>query len=430
MSNPGCAEELVTARLSLRRPAPTDVDVIFSINSDQRACAHNPSDMLATRDEAHQLFRRWDQHWLRFGFGYWVVRRRDSAAPIGFCGIKVMQFRDGEAVNLFYRFDPAVWGNGLATEAASAVTGWAARNIPDRALTARIRPQNLASQRVAIHAGLTRAEHLDTLGEDGVDWIFVPAPRLQVREKGDGAEGDREPPAAFGIQRIIAGTSAGGRLRLIRMDPKTDELRAAHDVLSSFYRDRLADALDHTPEDRAVLGLFSELVRGAGLGPEVADIGCGTGRLDRYLAAQGLSPRGLDLSPVMIEVAKQDQPEFRYEVADLRQLPLADASQAGVVCWYSLIFLALADRPTAFAELGRVVKPGGYLVSAFKAGDGSLHRAGRSTGLDIEFDTYWLSPAEVECLAKEAGFATVFWGGVPPEKEGTSTQGYLIARKS
>ena len=51
------------------------------------------------------------------------------------------------------------------------------------------------------------------------------------------------------------------------------------------------------PEDRAVLGLFCELVRGAGLGAEVADVGCGTGRLDRYLAFQGLSPRGLDLSP-------------------------------------------------------------------------------------------------------------------------------------
>jgi SAM-dependent methyltransferase len=214
------------------------------------------------------------------------------------------------------------------------------------------------------------------------------------------------------------------------VDPKTDELRAAHDVLSGFYRERLAGALDDMPEDRAVLGLFCELVRGAGLGAEVADVGCGTGRLDRYLAAHGLSPRGLDLSPAMIEVARQDQPEFRYEVADLRQLPLADASQAGVVCWYSLIFLAPADRPTAFAELARVVKPGGYLITAFKAGDGSLHRAGRRTGLNVEFDTYWLPPAEVERLATAAGFATVFWGGVPPEEEGASTQGYLIARKS
>lgn len=36
---------------------------------------------------------------------------------------------------------------------------------------------------MAIHAGLARAEHLDTLGEDGVDWIFVPTSGLQVRER-------------------------------------------------------------------------------------------------------------------------------------------------------------------------------------------------------------------------------------------------------
>jgi [ribosomal protein S5]-alanine N-acetyltransferase len=169
------AEELGTARLSLRRPTPADIDSIFSIQSDKRACAHNPSDALATRDEAHQLFRRWDEHWRRFGFGYWVVRRRGSNAPIGFCGIKVMRFNEAEVVNLFYRFDPAVWGSGLATEAASAVISWAAENIPDRALIARIRPQNVASQRVAINVGLARAEHRDTPGEDGIDWIFVPS---------------------------------------------------------------------------------------------------------------------------------------------------------------------------------------------------------------------------------------------------------------
>jgi hypothetical protein len=93
-----------------------------------------------------------------------------------------MQLNESDVVNLFYRFDPAVWGCGLASETASAVTGWAAQNIPGRALIARIRPQNVASQRVAIHAGLARAEHLDSLGEDGVDWIFVPTSGLQFVE--------------------------------------------------------------------------------------------------------------------------------------------------------------------------------------------------------------------------------------------------------
>ena len=179
-----------------------------------------------------------------------------------------------------------------------------------------------------------------------------------------------------------------------------------------------------------MLGLFCELVRGAGLGPDVADVGCGTGRLDPYLAAQGLAPRGVDLSPDMIRVARREQPQFSYEVADLRQLPFADASLAGLLGWYSLMYLPPEDRTAAFAELARVVKPGGYLVTAFKAGDGGHQRGGRTLNLGIEFDIWWLAPEQMERQVNEAGFATVFWGGVPPEKADASTQGYLIARKA
>src|SRR5579859_6306321 len=194
------------------------------------------------------------------------------------------------------------------------------------------------------------------------------------------------------------------------MDARTDELRAAHDVLAEFYAGRLADALDRMPAERAVLGLFCDLTLAADLGTSVADVGCGTGRLEPYLAARGLSPRGVDLSPEMIRVARRDHPGFAFDVADLRGLPFEDASLAGMVCWYSLMFLAPSDRPAAFGELARAVKPGGYLVTAFKAGDSRVRRAGRSTGLGVEFDVYWLSPAEMERRAADAGFATVFWG--------------------
>jgi hypothetical protein len=94
------------------------------------------------------------------------------------------------------------------------------------------------------------------------------------------------------------------------------------------------------------------------------------------------------------------------------------------------MFLAPADRPAAFGELARVVKPGGYLVTAFKAGDSTLRRAGHSTGLGVEFDIYWLAPEDMEREVTNAGFATAFWGGRPPEGQEGSPQGYLLARRS
>ncbi|NBM20786.1 GNAT family N-acetyltransferase [Streptomyces sp. GC420] len=166
-------EELWTARLTLRRPTEADVDAIFAIHSDPGTCLHNPSDTLARPGEAEELYQCWDDQWNKYGYGYWVVRRRDSAQQLGFCGIKPMELNGMKVLNLFYRFATSAWGQGYAGEAATTVTAWAIRHVPDLPLVARVRPANIASQRVALRAGLSRAEHFDGVGCDGLDWIYA-----------------------------------------------------------------------------------------------------------------------------------------------------------------------------------------------------------------------------------------------------------------
>ncbi|WIM93534.1 methyltransferase domain-containing protein [Actinoplanes oblitus] len=209
------------------------------------------------------------------------------------------------------------------------------------------------------------------------------------------------------------------------MDAKTDELRDAHDALADFYVTYLDGQLAGDPIERSMLDLFSELTLAGG--KDVADIGCGTGRLLPYLRDRGLTPRGVDLSPGMIETARRDHPEFPSEVADLRDLPFPDASLDGAVCWYSLIFLAPEAREAAFSELARVVKPGGFLVTAFKDGDGTRRRGGRATGTGVEFDTYWLSAREMAERFTAAGFTKVFLGSRPFEPV---PAGYLLVQRN
>jgi [ribosomal protein S5]-alanine N-acetyltransferase len=165
-------DELLTARLSLRRPTSGDIDAILAIHSNPLTCAHNPSDALATRSEAEELFHRWDTHWQRHGFGYWVVRRRNAPSPLGFCGLKSMSLQERRILNLFYRLGPATWGDSVGSEAATAVVSWAVTEQPNPVI-ARVRPENVASQRVAVRAGLVRTPELDGQGFDGEDWIFA-----------------------------------------------------------------------------------------------------------------------------------------------------------------------------------------------------------------------------------------------------------------
>lgn len=211
------------------------------------------------------------------------------------------------------------------------------------------------------------------------------------------------------------------------MDAKTDELRSAHDVLAELYADRLAHLLDQMPVERAVLDLFCDLVLAGGAGSTVGDIGCGSGRLAPYLTGRGLQPHGVDLSPEMVRVARRDYPGVPFEVADLRSLPFGDAAVAGAVCWYSLMYLAPADRPRAFGELARIVRPGGYLATAFKLGDDRLRRGGRTAG--VEFDVYWLSPDEMAQRVTNAGFRIVLQASRPADLDEQQPQGYLVAQR-
>lgn len=214
--------------------------------------------------------------------------------------------------------------------------------------------------------------------------------------------------------------------KVANVDAQTDELRNAHDALAEPYLEVLAGALDRMPSDRAVLNLFCDLVGPGGL---VLDVGCGTGRLLPYLAARGLNPRGVDLSPGMVRVARRENPDFAFEIADVRALPLDNACLDGVVAWYSLMYLAPEQRQRAFSELARVVRSGGYLATAFKAADNGARRSGQSLVEGVAYDVYWHSPEEVQDRVREVGFESVFWAGRPADPDEAQPQGYLVSRR-
>ncbi|MBU3066200.1 GNAT family N-acetyltransferase [Nocardia sp. NEAU-G5] len=149
---------LQTARLALRRPVPGDVDAILEIYGD----THPGVLTVTTRDGAQRIYDEWNEHWDRHGYGYWVIRLRGESAVAGFSGVRTMQYPAGTVLNLFYRLAPAVRGRGLATEAASAVVAWSHAHLPELPVIARIQPDNHASPGVALRAGLSPAEHLNT----------------------------------------------------------------------------------------------------------------------------------------------------------------------------------------------------------------------------------------------------------------------------
>lgn len=107
-------------------------------------------------------------------------------------------------------------------------------------------------------------------------------------------------------------------------------------------------------------------------GARILDAGCGSGRLGGYLARAGHRVTGVDLDPHLIEVARQDHSEARWEVGDLAQLDLRETFDLVLCAGNVLTFLSVAERRPALARITDHLAVGGRFVAGFGLGRGYL----------------------------------------------------------
>lgn len=126
--------------------------------------------------------------------------------------------------------------------------------------------------------------------------------------------------------------------------------------------DNLAASYDELRPDPSY-ELIETLVREGDLrGRRILDLGCGTGRVAAALAElYEATVTGVDPSPEMLAVARSRAPGgvVALEQGSAEDIPFPDSSFERAVMQ---LVVHLIDRPRAFAELYRVLAPGGRLV--------------------------------------------------------------------
>lgn len=207
--------------------------------------------------------------------------------------------------------------------------------------------------------------------------------------------------------------------------------RAGYDAVAEQYAELFRAALDEAPLDRALLSGFAEMVRRDHPDPQLLEVGSGPGTIAAHLHKLGMTVRGIDLSPAMVELARREHPELSFEVGEMGTLDVADASLAGLVAWYSVIHVPASRRPDVIGEFHRVLRPGGYALLAFQIGDDTLH-LDAAFGHEVSLDFHRLQPDAVVALLDDAGFdltARLVRAPVASSVAARIPQGFLIARK-
>lgn len=201
------------------------------------------------------------------------------------------------------------------------------------------------------------------------------------------------------------------------------DTRTSYDTVAASYAEFMAGALDREPYLRAALTLFASEVGG----PAV-DIGCGPGYFTAYLDSLGVDATGIDLSPAMIDIARREHPGPRFEVGSMTDLPLPDASMAGVLASWSLIHIPDDEVPVALGHFRRVLRPGGLLVVGYHVGVGTRLKTEGYGGHPMRVHVHLRQPWWLAKRVRAAGFSIEAEWALNPENE--VSQAILFARAS
>jgi [ribosomal protein S5]-alanine N-acetyltransferase len=154
---------LTTERLLLRRLVPDDFDAVRKIHSDPRVMAIYGG--VFTEQQTQEFIQRNIDRYAKDGVGLFAITLKDTGDLIGCGGIAVQPTDQGLEPEIGYQMRYDQWRRGYATEMALGCINYAFETMQVDHIISLIRPDNLASRRVAEKNGLKVDREFDWKGQ-------------------------------------------------------------------------------------------------------------------------------------------------------------------------------------------------------------------------------------------------------------------------
>jgi [ribosomal protein S5]-alanine N-acetyltransferase len=138
-------------RLRFRLFEETDAPAMFDLNSDPEVVRYTGDAAFDDLSGAQQIVAYVQSQYAQYGFGRWVVERKDTGEIIGWCGLKYLA--DEDAVDLGYRYFRKHWGQGFGYEAGAACLEYGATQLGLEEIIGRAVLANVASAQILERLG-------------------------------------------------------------------------------------------------------------------------------------------------------------------------------------------------------------------------------------------------------------------------------------
>ena len=154
---------LETPRLFLRQFTEADASLIRQLNSEPGVLQYIPEPVPESDERARQIIADIILPQYKNNLGRWAVHLKETNEFIGWCGLKWL--KETDEIDLGYRFIPAAWGKGYATEAASHTLKYGLQQLQLKKIVAQAHIDNIASQKVLEKIGM---QYVGEGIEDGI----------------------------------------------------------------------------------------------------------------------------------------------------------------------------------------------------------------------------------------------------------------------
>jgi|ERR1051326_808115 SAM-dependent methyltransferase len=207
---------------------------------------------------------------------------------------------------------------------------------------------------------------------------------------------------------------------------RLNKIRSNYDALAAAYAREISGELDHRPLERNLLEKFAAACDGL-----ICDLGCGPGHVTEYLRRFNANVIGLDLSSGILKEALARHSGIIFLQGNMLNLPFAAGKLAGIIAFYSIIHFDNDQVARAFAEMSRVLKPGGLVLLGVHVGREVVH-VDELWGIPVDFDAAYFDPHELAGNLKIHGFRIIetVQRAPHPEVEHQSIRGYIWAQRA